>query len=59
MHEAHDYRSRAESYAQLALTAKSSQDRDRLLRMKRSYDLLARSAEFGSALDRHIQSLRA
>jgi hypothetical protein len=51
VYEAQTCRAQAERYGQLAQQARSSRDRDRLLRMKRSYALMARSAEFGMALD--------
>jgi len=59
MSRVHEYRSRAEAYAELAQKATSSQDRERHLRMKRSYELLARSAEFGTSLDQLIQSFKS
>jgi hypothetical protein len=42
---------RADHYGELARQAKSPSERDRLLGAKRSYELLARSAEFGAFLD--------
>ena len=55
---AQDCRSQAERHARLAQQAKSLQDRDRHLRMERSYELMARSADFGKALDELIQTLK-
>jgi|Tabmets5t2r1_1033131.scaffolds.fasta_scaffold70378_1 hypothetical protein len=51
-------RAKAEHYAKLAERAKSPDDRDRLLRMKRSYELMARGAEFDAALDDTIRELK-
>ena len=58
MRQAHECRSKANHYAELAQAARSMQDRDRFLRMKRSYDLMARSADFGVELDDLIQRLK-
>lgn len=58
MSKAGEYRSRAESHAELARSAASPQDRKRHLRMQRSYELLARSAEFGHALDQAIEHFK-
>jgi hypothetical protein len=41
-----EWLSQADRYAELAQGARSSQDRERFLRLKRSYALIARSAEF-------------
>ena len=37
---------------------KSTFDRDRFLRMKRAYDLMARGAEFGTSVDDLVRRLR-
>jgi hypothetical protein len=58
MSKAHEYRSKAETYAELARNAASPHDRKRHLRMQRSYELLARSAEFGTSLDQLIEQLK-
>ena len=54
----HHCRSEAERYATLAQGAKSRVEQDRHLRMKRSYELMARSADFDTALDKLLQQLR-
>jgi hypothetical protein len=51
----HDCRSEAARYAMLAQGAKSRLEQDRYLRMKRSYELMARSADFDAALDELLQ----
>ena len=58
MYAAQECRSKAEYYAKLAEGAKSDEERGRLLRMKRSYELMARGAEFSAALDETIQQLK-
>lgn len=58
MYPAPDCRSKANHYAELAQRAKSVQDRDQLLRMQRSYDLMARSADFDVALNDLIQRFK-
>src|SRR5262245_55382595 len=58
MSKVREYRSRAESHAELARSAASTQDRKRHLRMQRSYELLARSAEFAHALDQAIEHFK-
>ena len=59
MSKANEYRARAESFAELARNATSPQDRKRHLRMQRSYELLARSVEFGASLDQLIERLKS
>jgi len=51
-------RSEAERYATLARGAKSLVEQDRHLRMKRSYDLMARSADFDLALGELLHQLK-
>jgi hypothetical protein len=51
-------RSEAARYAVLAQGAKSRVDENRYLRMKRSYELMARSAEFDAALRDLLQQLK-
>jgi hypothetical protein len=58
MYAAPECRSKAAYYAKLAEDAKSEDERDRLLRMKRSYELMARGAEFSVALDQTIERLK-
>jgi hypothetical protein len=53
-----EWRSQSDRYAELAQGAKSSQDRERFLRMKRSYSLIARSAEFDKKLGDLITRLK-
>jgi hypothetical protein len=53
-----DWLSQADRYAELAEGARSSQDRERFLRLKRSYALIARSAEFDKALGDVIARLK-
>ena len=54
----HHCRSEAERYATLARGAKSLVEQDRHLRMKRSYELMARSADFDTALDELLHQLK-
>jgi hypothetical protein len=54
----HHCRSEAARYATLEQGAKSRVEKERYLRMKRSYELLARSADFDTALDELLQQLR-
>ena len=58
MRNARECRLKAEYYGELAQEARSVQDRDRFLRMKRSFDLMARSADFDDALDDLIRKLQ-
>ena len=55
----HHCRSEAERYAMLAQRAKSRVEQDRHLRMKRSYELMARSADFDMALGELLDQLKA
>jgi hypothetical protein len=52
---AHHCRSEAERFTTLAQAANSCVEQDRCLRMKRSYELMARSADFDTALDKLLQ----
>jgi len=52
-------RSEAAKYAALAQGAKSRVEQNRYLRMERSYELMARSAEFDAALHELLQQLKA
>jgi hypothetical protein len=51
-------RTLSERYDRLAWAAKSPEDRQRCLRLKRSYELMVRSADFGTRLDELIARLR-
>jgi len=59
MYEARECQSQAEHYARLAERAGSRRERDRLLRMKRAYELMARGAEFNASLDELMRRLKA
>jgi hypothetical protein len=54
-----DWRLQADRFAELARGAKSPEDRERFLRLKRSYVLIARSAEFDKSLGDLITRLSA
>jgi hypothetical protein len=58
MYAAQECRFKAEYFGKLAESAKTDDERNRLLRMKRSYELMARSREFSAALDQTIQRLK-
>jgi hypothetical protein len=57
IYAAQECRSKAE-YPKLAEGAKSDEERDRTLHMKRSYDLVALGAEFSAAFDETSQLLK-
>ena len=54
MLSAEECRNEAQRYQILAWEAKSAAKRDHYLKMIRSYELLARSADFGTSLDEVI-----
>jgi hypothetical protein len=58
MHAAQDLRLKAERYAELARGAKSPRERDLFLRLTRSYGLIARCADFDTALGDVIARLK-
>jgi len=58
MRKAEECRLKANQYSERAKAASSMQERDRALRMKRSYDLMARSADFDAALGDVIRQLK-
>ena len=57
MYGVDEYQAKAEDYEALAQATPSIVERDRLLRMKRSYALMARSAQFTAKLDGVIAGL--
>jgi hypothetical protein len=58
MPQSQEYRTRANAYAERALHARSLQERDQFRRMQRSYELLARSAEFDVSLNQLLVQLK-
>jgi hypothetical protein len=58
MYGAQECSAKADHYAQLARSATSISERDRLQRLQQSYSLMARSAQFTASLDDLIAKLR-
>jgi len=55
MYKADDCRARAQQFSELAEQARSPEDRKRFLRMKRSYSLLAKIAEWSLAMEEFLR----
>jgi hypothetical protein len=58
MPESKDYLVKAEEYARLATAADTDDQREKLLRMERSYRLLARNADWITATGAFIKDMR-